>query len=85
MRWTLQVRPGGMPWDSECLDVFQGRTIIHAGEWEGSTALVEPSHGQTTSVLFQQKLQASFTLVQTVPLPNWPWCRDQLTVWTRNK
>mmetsp|Transcript_20934 Transcript_20934/g.39793 ORF Transcript_20934/g.39793 Transcript_20934/m.39793 type:complete len:320 (+) Transcript_20934:127-1086(+) len=79
------VRPGGLPWDVEALQRFRGDTVIHVGEWADSTALVEPVHGQTTSLAFQNALQISFKQIDRVPIPNWPWCRDVVTVWKRLK
>ena len=38
---------------------------------------------RTTSEAFAQALMAGFELQQTVPLPNWPHMKDELTIWKR--
>ena len=48
----------------------------------GTNALNVP-HGMTTSVGFQRRVEKEFERVATVRLPNWPFARDDLTVWRR--
>ena len=48
----------------------------------GTTALNLP-HGETTSAGFQRRVEREFERVATVRLPNWPFARDDLTVWRR--
>jgi len=48
----------------------------------GTNALNVP-HGMTTSAGFQRRVEREFERVATVRLPNWPFARDDLTVWRR--
>ncbi|KAK3267564.1 hypothetical protein CYMTET_23891 [Cymbomonas tetramitiformis] len=78
------VRPGGLAWDADVLAKFPGSTVLHIGEWAKRTLLTEPHHGQTTSLRFQQAIEQDFRLVERIPIPSWPWCADELTVWQRS-
>ena len=52
-------------------------------EWPRGTVALKHPHGFTTSAGFQRKVQKEFERVNTVRLPNWPFARDDLTVWRR--
>jgi hypothetical protein len=52
-------------------------------EWPRGTVALKHPHGFTTSAGFQRKVQKEFERVNTVQLPNWPFARDDLTVWRR--
>ena len=72
---------------------FQGDTIIHVGEWLGSTKTLSMEGqetpdtvfpwGRTTSPDFQIIMEASFHRVLQVGLPNWGSVMNCLTVWKR--
>lgn len=75
------------------LQNYQGDTVIHVGEWLGSTLTLSmegqetPDNvypwGRSTSPDFQIVMEASFHRVLQVPLPNWGSVRNCLTVWKR--
>ena len=54
-----------------------------AESWPRGCASPATPEGQTTSLEFQQRVEREFKLVKHVRLPNWPFCRDDLTVWVR--
>jgi len=75
------------------LQNYTGDTVIHVGEWLGSTLTLSmegqesPDNvypwGRSTSPDFQIVMEASFHRVLQVPLPNWGSVRNCLTVWKR--
>ena len=75
------------------LQNYHGDTVIHVGEWLGSTLTLSmegqetPDNvypwGRSTSPDFQIVMEASFHRVLQVPLPNWGSVRNLLTVWKR--
>ena len=75
------------------LQNYQGDTVIHVGEWLGSTLTLSmegqesPDNvypwGRSTSPDFQIVMEASFHRVLQVTLPNWGSVRNVLTVWKR--
>jgi len=77
----------------ESLQQFQGDTVIHVGEWLGSTLTLSmegqetPDNvypwGRSTSPDFQMLMEAAFHRVLQVPLPNWGSVKNCLTVWKR--
>lgn len=92
--WPYLRFEGRGKWDVTCLDHWKGRTLVHVGEWnarEGGDGESWPRgcaspatpEGQTTSLEFQKRVEREFRLVKCVRLPNWPFCRDDLTVWER--
>ena len=92
--WPYLRDEGRGKWDVTCLDHWKGRALVHVGEWNardggdgeswprGCASPATPE-GQTTSLEFQQRVEREFRLVTRVRLPNWPFCRDDLTVWER--
>lgn len=60
---------------AECLEYFQGESVIHVGEWQGDT-------GDRT---FERVLSQRFVLVKELVLPNWGNSAYSLTVWTKKK
>lgn len=68
----------------ECLQHYNGNTIIHIGELFGETLSNNP-WGQTTSQKFQLQLGESFRCVYRTQLPNWPGYLDSLSIWCRAK
>lgn len=83
------------PMSVQCLQMYKGDTVIHVGEWLGSTLTMsmegqetpdEPHPwGRSTSVEFQILLNATFHKVLEVPLPNWGSVKNTLTVWKRTE
>lgn len=73
---------------SMCLDYFEGDYIIHVGELitTGSLARYPQSpFGRTTSSSFQIDLLSHFHCVACIPLSNYPFCCDYLTIWKRTE
>jgi hypothetical protein len=56
------------------LRAYRGETVVYIGEPQGATG----------SVRFHRELALNWTVVDDVPLPNWPKLRDRLTVYRRN-
>jgi hypothetical protein len=56
---------------------------LSSEEWPRGTRAVDWPAGVTTSRVFQERVEREFTLVTQVQLPNWPFARDDLTVWER--
>ncbi len=54
---------------------YEGDTLIDIGE---------PKGGNTGTLAFSEKLESGWTLVESLSLPRWPGCRDELRVWVRN-
>ena len=54
-----------------------------AEEFPRGTIALNAPHGMTTSAGFQRRVEREFERVATVRLPNWPFARDDLTVWRR--
>lgn len=67
---------------ADCLQSFQGNTIIHVGELVGRTHSTN-CWGQSTSELAQRLLMTRFRCVREISLPQWPCHCDALTVWRR--
>ena len=70
----------------ECLEYFQGDTIIHVGELAitGTKAGgVQRPWGKTSCSEFQVALMADFHCVVRHRLPSFPTSCDYLTVWKR--
>jgi hypothetical protein len=57
------------------LQLYRGDTVIDIGE---------PRGGNTGTPAFADNLEANFSLVESLSLPRWPGCRDELRVWVRN-
>jgi hypothetical protein len=84
---------GETPLSVASLQNFQGDTVIHVGEWLGSTLTVSmegqgmPDQpypwGRSTSPEFQVMLEAQFHKILQIELPNWGSVRNCLTVWKR--
>ena len=82
-----------LPLSVASLQHYQGDTVIHVGEWLGSTLTVSmegqgtPDQpypwGRSTSPEFQILLEAQFHKILQVELPNWGSVRNCLTVWKR--
>jgi len=75
---------------TECLEHFQGDTIIHIGELlPGGTGTRSGGHqapwGKTTNSDFQVELAETFHCVLSYALPCMPFSKDYLTVWVRTK
>lgn len=91
----LLIYPDGdeLTLSMESLQNYQGDTVIHVGEWLGSTLTLSMEGqetpdsvypwGRSTSPDFQLVMEASFHKVLQVPLPNWGSVRNCLTVWKR--
>lgn len=60
---------------AECLEYFQGESVIHVGEWQGDT-------GDRS---FERVLSQRFVLSKELVLPNWGNSAYSLTVWTKKK
>lgn len=84
---------GAVPLSTASLQHYHGDTVIHVGEWLGSTVTLSMEGqetpesvypwGRSTSPDFQIVLEASFHRVLICPLPNWGSVRNKLTVWKR--
>nr|CCA14737.1 conserved hypothetical protein [Albugo laibachii Nc14] len=68
-----------------CLEHYNGDTIIHVGEWLGQTLCLPDAWGRTSSPEFQVKLSTIYHKVLQVPLPSWHSSMDTLTVWKRTR
>jgi hypothetical protein len=55
------------------LNTFLGKTIIYIGEWRGRTAQNN----------FHDELDKNWTLIESLPIPNWPGFTDQLYIFSR--
>eukprot|EP00978_Attheya_sp_CCMP212_P024337 scaffold76329_cov59-Attheya_sp.AAC.4 len=87
--------PERVPLSVQSLQMYQGDTIIHVGEWLGSTSTLsmegqatpDDPHpwGRSTAVEFQILLNSTFHKVLDVPLPNWGSVKNCLTVWKRTQ
>eukprot|EP00055_Hartaetosiga_balthica_P014655 m.81777 g.81777 ORF g.81777 m.81777 type:complete len:252 (-) comp8653_c0_seq3:415-1170(-) len=66
----------------DCVKGFNGNVIVHVGELFGETIGVNP-YGQSTSKRCQEALAAHFRITKRIPLPQWPYQCDSLTVWRR--
>jgi hypothetical protein len=58
---------------TNCLKAWNGRHLIHVGEWRLSTG----------SAGFHDRIEAGFELVDKVSLPQWEGMYDMMTVWRR--
>lgn len=68
----------------DCLQHYNGDTIIHIGELFGETLSKNP-WGQSTSQKFQLQLGELFRCVYRTRLPNWPGFLDTLSIWCKAK
>jgi hypothetical protein len=59
---------------SEALQHWSGDTLAFIGEGP---------YGATANDAFFATLDDEFELIERVDLPNWPICRDALTIWRR--
>ena len=66
----------------ECLNYYDGNTIIHVGELHGETFSSNP-WGQSTSRIFQMEIGKKFRCVYRRRLPNWPGYMDSLSIWCK--
>jgi len=66
-----------------CLTNFTGDTVIHVGEWLGSSACRPNPWGRSSGEDFQLRLASTFHKVLQVPLPCWSAGADSLSVWKR--
>ncbi|KAJ0397513.1 hypothetical protein P43SY_005639 [Pythium insidiosum] len=60
---------------ARCLEEFQGRHVLHIGEWQGDTA----------DRAFEAALETRFELVEQLELPNWGNSAYSLSVWRRRR
>ena len=71
----------------QCLQHYQGNTLILIGEWKNSTfgsyAQGISEHGQSFSLDFQEKVEAEFELIEILDLPTWPLFLDRLQIFRR--
>jgi len=67
--------PLNEPLALEALQLYRGETIIDIGE---------PRGGNTGSAAYIEKLETEYSLVESLSLPRWPGCQDELRVWLRN-
>lgn len=65
--------PPGCSMALDCLQNFKGDYIIYVGEWQGDTATYE----------FEKALVSSFSLVNTIGLPNWFNTCYTFSLWKR--
>ena len=80
--WSVDVDETVEP--DEIGDLFAEVKAPRCSEtWPRGTVALKHPHGFTTSAGFQRKVQKEFERVNTVQLPNWPFARDDLTVWRR--
>jgi hypothetical protein len=59
---------------SDCLESWKGNTLIYVGEKVGMA---------TANDDFFKILNASFSLIENVRIPQWPGLHDTMTVWSR--
>lgn len=57
----------------ECLQNFTGKYIIYIGEWQGDTGTLE----------FEKSLLQSYSLIQSIGLPNWNNTCYLTSIWER--
>ena len=57
------------------LELYRGETVVEIGE---------PGGGRTGTLDFSQALEARWTPVAKLALPQWPGFRDELRIWTRS-
>eukprot|EP00899_Mesostigma_viride_P019915 jgi/Mesvir1/27925/Mv20144-RA.2 len=74
-----------LEWDAACVHHFSGDVVVCLGEWKGRTAMDVGTmrYGQSRSERCQLALEEGFEAVTHLSLPNWPWCKNSLTVWKR--
>jgi hypothetical protein len=69
-----------------CLEKFQGDTVVTAGEWFGESGPVpDQPYGKSFAPEFQERLEATFHCVLTMPLPSFRTSADSLRVWRRTR
>jgi hypothetical protein len=73
----------------EALEMFDGKTLICVGEWEGHTLgtfhpALKPT-GQSFSAEFQKQVQKEFDLLEKIYLPSWPLNGDVVQIFRRKK
>ena len=82
--WSVDVDETAETVDADDDDPFaEVKAPRMSEEWPRGTVALKHPHGFTTSAGFQRKVQKEFERVNTVRLPNWPFARDDLTVWRR--
>ena len=73
----------------KCLDQYGGEVLILVGEWQNQTcgAYTEgvPTHGQSFSKRFQDRVEADFERIASCRLPTWPLFFDTLAIWRRKR
>jgi hypothetical protein len=73
----------------EALEMFDGKTLICVGEWEGHTlGAFHPSlrpTGQSFSAEFQKRVEKQFDLLEKIYLPSWPLNGDVVQIFQRKK
>eukprot|EP00933_Yihiella_yeosuensis_P036281 TRINITY_DN30012_c0_g1_i1.p1 TRINITY_DN30012_c0_g1~~TRINITY_DN30012_c0_g1_i1.p1 ORF type:complete len:746 (+),score=145.37 TRINITY_DN30012_c0_g1_i1:130-2367(+) len=73
----------------QCLEGYQGDSLILVGEWKTSTygayTTGMSEHGRSFSKEFQESVEERFELVESVSLPNWPLALDRLALFKRKK
>jgi hypothetical protein len=67
--------PLNEPMALHAIQLYRGDTVIDIGE---------PKGGNTGSLEFTEKLERDFSLAESLPLPRWPSCQDELRVWLKN-
>ncbi|KAF0690340.1 Aste57867_18271 [Aphanomyces stellatus] len=72
-RTLLLCTPPPTSFARDCLRHYKGKTLLHVGEW----------HGTTGDRQFECDVMKSFDLKERVALPNWGDTAYELTVWTR--
>jgi hypothetical protein len=70
---------------SDALSAYRGDVLIYVGEWEGRSGSVESlsPFGETGGPRFQQQVASSWRLVTCMPLPAFPFVRDELRIYRR--
>ena len=70
-----------------CLENYRGDVLILVGEWQketcGAYTTGVPTHGQSFSKRFQERVEAEFERSTRCRLPTWPLFFDTLAVWRR--
>ena len=69
---------------SECLQHFQGDTVIHVGEFFGDTPSFDQAPwGRSSGPEFQQRLAAEYHCILKAKLTSWLHVRDTISVWKK--
>ena len=87
LMWTDKGGKGNRGLDM--VKCYEGETLILVGEWKdrtyGSYVSFLPEHGSSFSILFQEYVEANFSLVNEVAVGNWPMYDASLRVWKRRE